>query len=56
MEEAEVKNEMLNSNFSLDEVREAMREISNWKSAGPDKIQNIWVKKLTSTHVQLVRL
>ena len=27
----------------------------NWKAAGPDKIQNFWYKKLTSTHEHLAK-
>lgn len=48
-------SEMLSTNITPDEVREAIRETSNWKSAGPDKVQNIWLKKLTTSHIYIAK-
>lgn len=41
---------MLIDRIDLKDVQDAIKRTSNWKSPGCDKIQNFWIKKLTSTH------
>lgn len=35
---------------TLNDVKEAVKKLNNWKSPGPDKIQNYWWKYLDSLH------
>ncbi|KAI5742241.1 hypothetical protein M8J77_004984 [Diaphorina citri] len=41
---------MLNTIITLSDVQRAVRYIQNWKSPGPDKIQNYWFKYFTNVH------
>lgn len=38
-----------------DDMIEILKHIQNWKSPGPDKVQNFWIKQLTSLHPHLLR-
>lgn len=44
---------MLTWEITLDDVQKAVRRTLNWKTPGPDKIQNFWIKQFKSTHRQL---
>lgn len=39
--------------FTAEDVTTAAKRTSNWKSAGPDGIQNFWIKYITSVHEPL---
>lgn len=42
--------------ITKDEVKQILAGAPNWKSAGPDKIQNFWYKKLTCTHEKISKM
>lgn len=44
---------MLDWQITTEDVKKAITRTLNWKTPGPDKIQNFWLKKFTSTHEQL---
>lgn len=37
------------------ELKEVMRKAPNWKTPGPDGIQNFWLKKFHATHQQMIK-
>ena len=39
--------------FTVEEITTAIKQTSNWKSPGPDKVHNFWIKKLTVLHPML---
>lgn len=41
--------------FTVEDVAKAVKRTSNWKSPGPDGIQNVWIKYFTATHEPLAR-
>ncbi|VEN60233.1 unnamed protein product, partial [Callosobruchus maculatus] len=41
--------------ISKEEIEVAVKKTLSWKAAGPDKLQNFWLKKFTSAHEQLAR-
>lgn len=43
-------------NFTMEEVGRVVKKLHNWNAPGPDKIQNYWLKKFTSTHGKLASL
>lgn len=47
---------MLPQTITTEEVKEALKKTTNWKSPGPDHIQNYWYKRLYSTHELMARL
>lgn len=46
---------MPNQAITVEEFKQALAGSLNWKAAGPDKIQNFWYKKFTSTHISIVQ-
>lgn len=44
---------MPNIVITRDDVTSAVRPLANWKSPGPDKLQNYWLKWLPSAHARL---
>lgn len=47
--------EMEEVNFSEQDVRKATQKMSNWKTPGPDNLQNFWLKKFTGAHEALAK-
>jgi hypothetical protein len=54
----ETQNNQVNqqhwSLVSINQLKSVLANTHNWKAPGPDKVQNFWLKKLTSTHQNLV--
>lgn len=56
------KNEMRGINTMTDweinenEVKQTVKNTSNWKTPGPDSIHNFWLKRLSACHKHLARL
>ena len=48
--------EMTVNTLTCEQVKQIILKTHNWKSPGPDKIQNYWFKKLTTTHQKLTEL
>jgi hypothetical protein len=48
--------EMSISEFTSNNIADALKKTQNWKSPGPDKLQNFWLKSFISTHAALARL
>lgn len=42
-------------NFTVNEIVKVIRKTQNWKSPGPDKVQNFWIKQLSALHQDLTR-
>ncbi|XP_050517228.1 uncharacterized protein LOC126891922 [Diabrotica virgifera virgifera] len=42
--------------FTTEEVSNTIKELHNWKSPGPDGVQNFWLKKFWSVHERLTIL
>ena len=42
--------------ISAKDVKEVLTTAQNWKSPGPDRIQNFWYKKFSSCHAPLAEL
>lgn len=42
-------------NLTAEDIKRTIRTVSNWKSPGPDKLHNFWVKKFTASHASLAR-
>ncbi|XP_031338165.1 uncharacterized protein LOC116167068 [Photinus pyralis] len=55
-EEAVRINDMACSQITEETLTSQMSKIHNWKSPGPDKIHNFWLKKLTSMHPKLLEI
>lgn len=57
IKEVEDKQEMVTTmeleGFTTNEVLTSIKKTSNWKTPGPDKIQNFWIKTFSSTHSAL---
>uniref|UniRef100_A0A8D8QH69 Uncharacterized protein n=1 Tax=Cacopsylla melanoneura TaxID=428564 RepID=A0A8D8QH69_9HEMI len=47
--------EMDYETITLQEVKRSLKKAANWKSPGPDGIQNYWLKYLTCTHIHLTK-
>ena len=41
--------------FSIEDVKQCIRKTSNWKSTGPDKLHNFWLKQFTALHAALAQ-
>lgn len=41
------------NDITLEEMKEILKSLHNWKSPGLDKVQNFWIKNLDSLHGQL---
>lgn len=41
--------------ISVEEVKASVTKTSNWKSPGPDKLPNFWIKRFTSLHKPLAK-
>lgn len=39
--------------FTVSEIKNAIKKSQNWKSPGPDMLQNFWIKHLSALHQQL---
>lgn len=48
--------QMTPKQINAEDVKRYTSKTKNWKTPGPDKIQNFWYKKLTSTHKQIANL
>lgn len=48
--------QMENVSFTAIDVKDAVGKLMNWKSPGPDRIQNFWYKRLTCVHGKLSQL
>ena len=48
-------DEMIDVTITTDDVIKAAKNLKNWKTPGPDRIQNYWIKYLPSTHEALAR-
>lgn len=55
IEEREMSNinPMSETHISTENVTQAVKYTLNWKSPGPDKVQNYWLKYFSSTHKHL---
>lgn len=53
MENIEIKEF---NEIGLEQIKAAIKKLSNWKTPGIDKIQNFYLKYLTSTHIFLAEL
>ena len=42
-----------NINITLEDVKERIKTMPNWKGAGPDKIQGFWIKNFSEIHTSL---
>lgn len=49
-------SEMTWRNITAEEVKAVIKNTSNWKAPGPDKINNFWLKQFTATHRELTRI
>ncbi|XP_014679347.1 PREDICTED: uncharacterized protein LOC106819214 [Priapulus caudatus] len=43
------------TDITMGEVQQAIKRTHNWKSPGPDKLHNFWIKHLSALHKQLTR-
>jgi len=41
---------MKDNEISVGALKEVLRRLHNWKTAGPDEIQNFWYKQLSLIH------
>jgi len=41
--------------FTTDEITKVIKQTHNWKAPGQDKLQNFWLKQLSSLHEDLTR-
>lgn len=57
-EEAKANQYSPMPNYALTsaDISNAVRRLINWKSPGPDKIQNFWYKRFTSVHQKFAEL
>ena len=37
----------------MEDIRNGVSKVANWKAAGPDLVQGFWFKKLTGLHSRL---
>lgn len=49
-------NQMPHVTITTADLEEILSGCPNWKAPGPDKLQNFWYKRFSSTHSQLVKL
>lgn len=49
-------NEMNETPITEHDITDTIKKTSNWKSPGPDQIQNYWYKKLPVVHSTIARL
>ena len=41
--------------FTVEELRVNITRAANWKSPGPDKFPNFWIKQFTSLHIPMAK-
>ena len=42
--------------ITIEQMQQTTAKLSNWKSPGPDQVQNFWIKYLTAAHPALTRI
>ena len=52
-EELKDINQMERKDFTVEELRVSITRAANWKSSGPDKLPNFWIKQFTSLHTPM---
>ena len=48
-------NQMEWKDFTVEELRVKITRAANWKSLGPDKLPNFWIKQFTSLHTPMAK-
>ena len=43
------------SNIATEMITKQTEKIPNWKSPGPDRVQDYWLKKLTALHERMAK-
>ena len=54
-EELKDINQMEWKDFTVEEFRVNITRAANWKSPGPDKLPNFWIKQCTSLHTPMAK-
>ena len=54
-EELKDINQMEWKDFTVEELRVNITRAANWKSPGPDKLPNLWIKQFTSLHTPMAK-
>ena len=54
-EELKDINQMEWKDFTVEELRVNITKAANWKSPGPDKLPNFWIKQFTSLHTPMAK-
>ena len=54
-EELKDINQMEWKDFTVEELRVNITRAANWKSPGPDKLPNFWIKQFTSLHTPMAK-
>ena len=54
-EELKDINQMEWKDFTVEELRVNITRAANWKSPGPDKLPNFWIKQFTSLHTPIAK-
>ena len=54
-EELKDINQMEWKDFTVEELRVNITRAAKWKSPGPDKLPNFWIKQFTSLHTPIAK-
>ena len=41
-------------NITMEQLKNQLRKVSNWKAPGPDGVQGFWMKKITNLHERMI--